>query len=145
MLFAEVSLAFHAGLMSLSDNLWFYACCLFSLVVASLDSPNFVLKNEHFAWKKKCRGSGWCYLSLEESTLSFGKARKRAQCLNAMMGLSDPSSVQFLFDYYTPFYGSVPGGPIEGQGVSSPPCHNGLCVNGMSKVCSAYSCFCADF
>lgn len=25
------------------------------------------------------------------------------------------------------------------------PALMGLCVNGMSKVCSAYSCFCADF
>lgn len=60
--------------------------------------------------------------------LSSGKARKIAQCLNAMMGLSDSSSVQFLFDYYTPFYGSIPEGPIGGQCVSSPSCHNGpLC------------------
>lgn len=79
--------------------------------------------------KKKSGGSGWCYLSLEESSaLSSGKARKRAQCLNAMMGHSDQISVQFLFDYNTPFYCSVPGGPIEEQGVSSPPCPNGpLC------------------
>lgn len=51
LLFVEVSLTFHAGLM-VSDNLWFHFCCLFSLAVASLDSPNFLLKHEHFAQKK---------------------------------------------------------------------------------------------